>query len=297
MAKRKQAARCRWVGLRDALRPFVLNAAGHQGSEHIRPLHWYVACRLVIEGGFRPDEITPRPPLEMTRAGSRWVLSHDEATGGAGERVVLGGLKTKNVDVVVVKDGIGPVIAVSMKGTLGAFRNLTNRMEEAVGDCTNLHIAYPALVYGFLHVLRATRQGPGVKPSDTAITSDGDAVTSIVRYHEVMARLAGRDDVRAATSRYEAVALTLVSPERRTLGEMLPEFPAATSLLHPSRFFETLYREYDQRFVYAAPALKSLTKRLIWDEASPVLKDARLSEYTPRVGDADEDDDEDASDP
>ena len=58
---------------------------------------------------------------------------------------MLGGLKTKDVDVVVSKPGIGPCVAVSIKGTLNAFRNLTNRMEEAVGDCTNLHISYPNL--------------------------------------------------------------------------------------------------------------------------------------------------------
>ena len=44
---------------------------------------------------------------------------------------MLGGLKTKDVDVVVSKPGIGPCVAVSIKGTLNAFRNLTNRMEEA----------------------------------------------------------------------------------------------------------------------------------------------------------------------
>ncbi len=70
---------------------------------------------------------------------------------------MLGGLKT---DVVVSKPGIGPCVAVSIKGTLSAFRNLTNRMEEAVGDCTNLHISYPNLVYGFLHVIRANPEGP-----------------------------------------------------------------------------------------------------------------------------------------
>lgn len=41
---------------------------------------------------------------------------------------MLGGLKT-NVDVVVNKPGLDPVLAVSCKGMTGAFRNLTNRME------------------------------------------------------------------------------------------------------------------------------------------------------------------------
>ena len=41
----------------------------------------------------------------------------------------------------------------------GAFRNLTNRMEETIGECTNLHITYPALVFGYLFLIRANRPG------------------------------------------------------------------------------------------------------------------------------------------
>jgi len=172
MSKGK-ALPCRWIALQEALRVFVENLTGHQGSEHIKPLHWYVASRPVIEGGFHPNDITPRPPFKTRQVRKRWLLEEDPGGGGGGERAILGGLKTKSLDVVVTKDGVGPVIAVSMKGTLGAFRNLTNRMEEAVGDCTNLHISYPALVYGFLHVMRATRASPAVKRSDMALTRGG----------------------------------------------------------------------------------------------------------------------------
>ncbi len=59
------------------------------------------------------------------------MLVHDPESAAGGELTVLGGLKTKDVDVVVSKPGIGPCVAVSIKGTLNAFRNLTNRMEEA----------------------------------------------------------------------------------------------------------------------------------------------------------------------
>src|SRR5206468_12696373 len=141
-----------------------------------------------------------------------------------GERAVLGGLKTKNVDVVVSLDGIGPCVAVSMKGTLNAFRNLTNRLEEAVGDCTNIHIAYPALVYGFLHLLRANAEGPvpengrrfligkrqnntDVLAADFAVLANGDIATSVKRYHDAIARLAGRRDMRNDITRYESMAL------------------------------------------------------------------------------------------
>lgn len=49
------------------------------------------------------------------------------------EATVLGGLKTKNVDIVVTKDGIGPVLAVSCKGMTGAVRNLTNWLARGDG--------------------------------------------------------------------------------------------------------------------------------------------------------------------
>ena len=155
---------CKWISLRQALTAFAENVSGHQGAGHIKPLHWYVSCRLVVEGGYHPDDITPRPPFVVRYHGRTNVLQHVPDAGAAGERTILGGLKTKDVDVVVTKNGIGPVIAVSMKGTLNAFRNLTNRMEEAVGDCTNLHISYPTLVYGFLHVMRQTVRLKGSVP-------------------------------------------------------------------------------------------------------------------------------------
>lgn len=112
-----KTAICQWVSLREALTAFVENVSGHQGSGHIKPLHWYVACRLVVEGGFSPDDITPRPPFEIRDRGKRRILEYLPNSGGGGERTVLGGLKTKAVDVTVTKNGIGPVIAVSMKGT------------------------------------------------------------------------------------------------------------------------------------------------------------------------------------
>ena len=37
-------------------------------------------------------------------------------------------------------DGIGSCVAVSLKGTLNAYRNLTNRLEEAAGDCTRTYL-------------------------------------------------------------------------------------------------------------------------------------------------------------
>ena len=147
-----------------------------QGQQHIKPLHQHIAIRLVIEAGFHPDEITPHPPLLVETRGDHNRLVFDQRAQRENEQTVLGGLKTKDIDVVVAKPRIGPVIAISVKGTGGAFRNLTNRMEEAIGDSTNLHIMYPGLVYAFLHVLKAHRAGaPGLAPNDIAVSCEGDA--------------------------------------------------------------------------------------------------------------------------
>src|SRR5207248_2795287 len=107
-------------------------------QRHIRPLHQHFAMRLVIEGGFAPDEITPRPPIRIEHRRGEDHLVFDPTAANEAEQTVLGGLKTKDIDVVVCKSGVGPVLAISVKGTTGAFRNLTNRMEEAIGDSTNL---------------------------------------------------------------------------------------------------------------------------------------------------------------
>lgn len=288
---------CEWASLRSALAHFVTFRGSTQSQRHIKPLHWYVACRLVVEGGFEPDDIVPRPPFRVERKGGRSALVHDPSRGGGGERTVYGGLKTKNVDVVVTKEGIGPVLAVSCKGAIGAFRNLTNRMEEAVGDCTNLHIAYPPLVCGYLFVMRANRaeelgrslgetgadQDGAVRElveNDVAIDSDGHPVEAVRRFHSALRELADRRGIRNDVSRYEAIALALASTRTKHTGTIIDEFPASGSPLRFEQFFGSLYRQYDERFVYAAPDLKRLTHRREWDPASAAFS-------APMMGDLD----------
>ena len=295
---------CTWISRQDALRHFATFSGKTQSQQHIKPLHWYVACRLVLEGGFKPDEITPRPPFEMRKTKGAFELSHNRDAGKGGERTILGGLKTKNVDVVVTKNGIGPVMAVSCKGAIGAYRNLTNRMEEAVGDCTNLHITYPAMVFGYMFVMRANRgngesarlvsSGPTpervLKPNDIAIGPDGEPVASIVRFHGALSELTERRGIRNDVSRYEAVALGLVESNQKLPGDLLEEFPPKDSPLRPERFFGALFRAYDERYVFSAPDLKKLTRRIEWSPSSPVFADAlRISsrfpdlDYEPRI--------------
>ena len=274
------------ISLKAALMAFV-EAAATQSQMHIRPLHDHIVQRLVIEGGFRPDDISPRPPLRVESRGRGGMQSnslvYDAAVAQPGEQTVLGGLKTKDVDVVVAKPGIGPCLAISVKGSFNAFRNLTNRMEEAAGDCTNLHISYPALVYGFLHVIRANRSADVSNRNDVAINDDGTIVDSIRRYHDVMSRLTNRMDLRNDVSRYEAVAIALVHPRGISMADVVGDFPLATSPVAFGRFFEKLYASYELRFVYSAPALESRTRRLVWDVNSPAIEMAMASGFVPRI--------------
>jgi hypothetical protein len=314
---------CEWTTQDQAFKSFAGFTEKTQSAGHIKPLHWYVACRLVLEGGFHPDHIKPHPPFKI-RPSRRFGLPFlefdpDQATGS--EAVVLGGLKTKNVDVVVARPGVGPVLAVSCKGTTGAFRNLTNRMEELIGDCTNLHISYPTLVMGYLHLLRANRKiGEEVEliegddsPKDTdgaeddgdfneeEISDPADAVeidsgasdkkpkrkaltkndmafddshevsAEIGRFALAISRLAGRAGIRDDLTRYESIGLALVEADQSNAGQVVRGFPSTDTGLDIDGFFERLYAQYDERFVYGAPSLVSVTKRLEWSPESTAL--------------------------
>lgn len=274
------------VDLLTALSAFV-DATEHQSQAHIRPLHEHIASRLVVEGGFLPTDISPRPPFraEPVRSGSqaRWKLHYDPSVSTTEELTLLGGLKTKKVDVVVAKENIGPCLAISVKGTTKAFRNLTNRMEEAAGDCTNLHIAYPALVYGFLHVLKAIYESDAAASNDIAIYSNGQISNGIQRYHDALVGLSGRQLMRDDVTRYEAATLALIDTEASSRGRLVSSYPPSTSPLAFERFFLKLYDSYDLRFVYAAPALKDQTQRVEWHADSPALPIAEAADLRPRI--------------
>ena len=197
------------------------------------------------------------------------------------------------------------MLAVSCKGAIGAFRNLTNRMEEAVGDCTNLHIAYPPLVCGYLFVMRANRaeevgRDLGVDEdgssrdgsprklteNDVALDGHGGPVESIRRFHAALRELDDRRGIRNDVSSYEAIAFALASTHPEREGQIIDRFPEPGGALRFERFFDSLYRQYDERFVYAAPDLRKVTARKEWDGASPAFDAAGPTDldYEPWTG-------------
>jgi hypothetical protein len=203
----------------------------------------------------------------------------------------------------VTKPGIGPVLAVSCKGVTKAFRNLTNRMEETIGECTNLHITYPAMVIGYLVLMRANRtiqdvlEAPDlpseddaaaaesidepelpasrigrIEANDIAIRENGEPVDGIQRFHAALSELTGRRGIQDEISRYEAIALALIEPQGERAGDIFPGYPSGESPLHLEGFFTALYQQYEERFVYGAPTLASRTRRLTWSPNSSLFQ-------------------------
>lgn len=327
MAKTKsEIIPCQWIAQKDAFSRFASHTGGTQSAKHIKPLHWYIASRLVLEGGFDPSHITPRPPFSIDSSSRRGanVLHYDpnEATGN--EKTILGGLKTKNVDVVVTNPELGPVLAISCKGATKAFRNLTNRMEETIGECTNLHITYPALVLGYFAIIRANRtledarEAPEIEPEDSleakddivgelptatsedvievndiAVLKNETVADGVFRFYSALSEMTGRRGIRNEISRYEAITLVMIEPKGKNAGSVFPNFPDANSPLHLSKFFDALYRRYEERFVLGAPLLadRRVTTRLEWSPMSPIFTRSTLDaaqwpslDFTPRLG-------------
>ena len=269
----------------DAFRHFAEFRGPTQSQLHIRPLHEYVTSRLVLEGGFRPNELNPRPPLRTEKAGNlrRVIYAPQERTRT--EATILGGLKTKKVDIVASKDGIGPVLAISCKGMTGAVRNLTNRLEETIGECTNIHLSYPTLVFGYLFLMRANREGENTSLADSALDNRGRPLEGTVRFHQALSGMTGRLSARNDASRYEAIAMALVEVSPLRAGEINADYPPRDSAIHFDQFFETLYRRYDERYVVSAPQLTRRTRRLEWSGDSPAFEaePLRRLDYSLRV--------------
>jgi hypothetical protein len=183
-------------------------------------------------------------------------------------------------------------------------------MEETIGECTNLHITYPALVLGYFAVVRANRtlkdaiEAPAddveatgvqggeeqsitlgedrevspavaekIKANDIAILEDDSVTDALVRFYTALSEMTHRRGIRNEISRYEAIALALVEPKGKHPGSIYEKFPSRESLLHHSQFFPTLYHRYDERFVLGAPLLadRGITTRREWSAASPLF--------------------------
>jgi len=103
-----------------------------------------------------------------------------------------------------------------------------------------------------------------------------------VRFHNAIRELTGRRGIRDDVSRYEAASLALVDPAGADPGQVISNYPSEDSPLRIERFFQALYQRYDERYVYSAPDLKSVTRRREWAQASPVFDDA-IADGRPQI--------------
>ncbi len=242
----------RIVTLGDALKNLCAGVKT-QSQKHIRPLHSYCATRLVIEGGFPPEWVVPRQGFSSEKVNNaNYRLHTSPEAEGTSEHRVLGGIKYKDVDITVLVPGLGPALAISGKSTGNAFRNLTNRMEEALGECTNVHLMYPGLVFGFLHLIRFAKESEVGNVQDASFDEHDQPLPAIRRYHDVMLALSGRSTITDPGMRYEAVGF-LVYRCTASGPSILKSYPPADSPVHFSRFFQRLYDLYDLRFGYPDP--------------------------------------------
>lgn len=263
---------------------------GGASSTDEKQLHWYVACRLVVEGGFDPDDITPCPPFRVERrAGEAPVLHYAPECTNDGERGGLGGPKLDNADVVVTHDGVGPALAVSFASVTGAFSNFIDRLPETIAQCTNVHLAYPEMVLGHVVLLRTERHtGDAIDAftddTDTddsrldrtarviAITPGGGPVPGIVRVHDELSKLVERRGFRQDARRFEAIGLVIAEMHADGCCQVSTSYPPSDSVLGLERFFAVLYRRYDERFVTIASKQASTVPRLKWAANSPGLE-------------------------
>ena len=107
--------------------------------------------------------------------------------------------------------------------------------------------------------------------NDVALDAHGPPVEPIRRFHAALRELADRRGIRNDVSSYEAIAFALASTEPAGAGDVIDKFPEPGGSLRFDRFFDSLYRQYDERFVYAAPDLRKVTARREWDAASPAF--------------------------
>ena len=115
--------------------------------------------------GWSREGSVPPPPftLSVDRNQDGLLLSHDPDAAKPGRRTLPGGLKDAEPDVTVTIPTIGPVLALSLEGTESVavgpegVPEITGGLERTAGACVNLHMIYPALVYGFWHVIGASQ--------------------------------------------------------------------------------------------------------------------------------------------
>ncbi len=192
----------------------------------------------------------PRPPFSSEKQTlEKFTLRFSPEKANKSEATVLGGLRTKQIDLTVRSAEAGPTLGISFKTTNNAFRNIPNRVEELLGDVTNIHLRYPAFTYGFCHVIKMIRESDAPQKNDVSFSNSGEPVSSIRQFHDVLTQMVGRVRISDRPEQYESVALLVIECTKDG-AKIFDEYPPKDSPVHFSKFFERLYRVYDERYCY-----------------------------------------------
>lgn len=274
-----------------ALGAFCDPTSNLRAQEHIKPFHYYSAIRLVLEGGFEPETILPSPPFASCKQTlEQYRLEYTPDQTSTSEATILGGLRTKQIDLTARSAEAGPTLGISFKTTSNAFRNIPNRVEELLGDVTNIHLRYPAFTYGFCHIVQKVTESEAPQRNDASFTDNGEPVRSIQHFHDLLTKLVGRRRITDRPELYESVAFLVV--ECLPTGPIIyPDYPPQDSPVHFRHFFERLYRIYDERYCYVGAdrrycrkewvladrtETQALNLTSIQDSASPFPYEVRL---------------------
>lgn len=239
-----------YLDIQNTLKVYCDPSSNIQSQEHVKPFHFYGAMRLVLEGGCEPENILPHPPFTSEKQTlEKYTLTYSPEKASRSEATVLGGLRTKQIDLTMRSPEAGPTLGISFKTTNNAFRNIPNRVEELLGDVTNIHLRYPAFTYGFCHIIKMVRESETLQKNDASFTDQGEPVTAIRQFHDLLTQLVGRARITDRPEQYESVALLVIECGKDGT-KIYENYPSKDSPIHFSKFFERLYRVYDERYCY-----------------------------------------------
>lgn len=147
--------------------------------------------------------------------------------------------RSKSFDVCYPLKG-EPKILISVKSMQNAYRNLTNRVEEALGDSALLRIYKKPAAFGFFFFILdgsvargACDQGEkirkGIAPFLSLVEDGGDFfdLTELEKYKRKVAKRARKDGNGAEVARLDSIAVA-----QRSLLDLISKVPAREPDIH-----------------------------------------------------------------
>lgn len=140
------------------------------------------------------------------------------------EAEIFGSHKLKKVDVAVLQEDNGPIMAISVKTQMSSIaKNFMGYYENLIGDVIGLHDKFPSLTVGMLYLLplkiiRRDKNGH--------IRTESYDLQKI---EELFRLISNRADSDSKTSKYEHFALLVVDFEKE-IPEIVTSIPSDKSM-------------------------------------------------------------------